>query len=116
MRAATAVMLGFMLGAAMPALAQGEAKDTGQKAVSEKQQRQQARFKDCTQQAQGRKGDDRKQFMSACLRVERVASADTSGGKRPAQANKMSSCSKEAAGKQLKGAERKQFMSACLSK
>lgn len=66
MRGATAALC-FVLGMVVPVLAQAEAKEAAQKTPSAKQQQQKARFKDCTQQAQGRKGDDRKQFMRACL-------------------------------------------------
>ena len=50
---------------AMPALAQDKKKES-----SEKQKAQQARMKDCNKQAADKKvkGDDRKKFMSACLK------------------------------------------------
>ena len=49
---------------AAPALAQDKAK----KEPSEKQKAQQERMKDCNKQAEGKKGDDRKKFMSGCLK------------------------------------------------
>jgi hypothetical protein len=72
------------------------------------QKKQQARMKDCNKQAGDKdmKGDERKAFMSACLK----------GGseKMSAQQNKMKDCNKQAGDKKLKGDERKSFMSACL--
>ena len=51
------------------ALAQ-EKKDTPKKAPTAAQKRQQERMKDCNRQASDKnmKGDDRKKFMSACLK------------------------------------------------
>lgn len=58
--------------AGAPAAKQRTAKPGGEKQAAgkpptEKQQKQQAKFRDCSQQAKGRKGDDRKQFMKQCL-------------------------------------------------
>jgi hypothetical protein len=74
------------------------------KEPSAAQKKQQDRMKDCNKQAEGKKGDERKAFMSTCLK----------GGseKMGAQQNKMKDCNKQAEGK--KGDERKKFMSACL--
>lgn len=67
---------------------------------------QQQRMKDCNARAEGKSGDARKQFMSACL-----------SGKEPAakmtQQEKMKACNAKAGA--MKGDERKQFMSSCLS-
>lgn len=68
---------------------------------------QQSRMGECNKQATGKKGDERKAFMSACL----------SGKPAPAAAKlspqqRMGECNKQATGK--KGDERKAFMSACL--
>lgn len=68
---------------------------------------QQSRMGECNQQATGKKGDERKAFMSACL----------SGKAMPAAAKltpqqRMGECNKQATGK--KGDERKAFMSSCL--
>jgi ribosomal protein L12E/L44/L45/RPP1/RPP2 len=106
----------FMLAAA-PAFGQDKAPDTGaKKTLTEKQQKQQARFKDCTERAQGRKGDDRKQFMRGCLKGEQVASAAGAGAQPRAQQGKMKGCSQDASQRSLKGDERKQFMKACLAR
>ncbi len=77
------------------------------KQPSEKQKAQQQRMKDCNAKAAGKTGDERKQFMSACLKGEEPA-------KLTAQQEKMRTCNKEASDKKLKGDERKKFMSSCL--
>ncbi|MEW9899886.1 PsiF family protein [Chitinivorax sp. PXF-14] len=65
--------------------------------------KQQSKMAMCNKDAEGKKGDERKAFMSNCLK-----------DKKKAQQEKMKSCNKDAAGK--KGDERKQFMSDCLKK
>jgi hypothetical protein len=68
---------------------------------------QQAKMKDCNAKAAGMKGDDRKAFMSKCLKgTDAPAPAATT------QQKKMKDCNAKAAGK--KGDERKKFMSECL--
>ena len=57
----------------------------------------------CNTEATGKKGDERKAFMSSCL---------SDGKKR--QQERMKMCNTDATGK--KGAERKAFMSTCLKK
>lgn len=57
----------------------------------------------CNTEATGKKGDERKAFMSSCL---------SDGKKR--QQEKMKVCNTDATGK--KGDERKAFMSECLKK
>lgn len=70
---------------------------------------QQERMKTCNQQAAGKKGADRKAFMSACLKGETpVAAAPTT------QQERMKACNQQAGDR--KGAERKAFMSQCLKK
>jgi hypothetical protein len=61
---------------------------------------QQQRMADCNKQAssKGLKGDERKGFMSSCLKDK--------------PQDRMAKCNKEATGK--KGDERKKFMSECL--
>ena len=66
---------------------------------------QQERMKTCNQKATGMKGDERKAFMSKCLKGEDDTKANP-------QQDKMKDCNKQAAGK--KGDERKKFMSECL--
>lgn len=71
---------------------------------------QQDRMKECNVKAEGMKGDERKAFMSKCLKGEDAAAAKA----KPAnpQQEKMKECNKKAEGK--KGEERKKFMSECL--
>lgn len=66
----------------------------------------QQRMVDCNKEATGKKGDERKTFMSQCMKSDKAAA----GG----QQNRMKECNKEATGK--KGDERKVFMSECLKK
>ena len=42
--------------------------DKPKKAPSEAQKKQQERMKDCNTKAEGKSGDDRKKFMSTCLK------------------------------------------------
>jgi hypothetical protein len=63
-------------------------------------------MKACNAKAEGKKGDERKAFMSACL-----SGKDTQVAKN-AQQEKMKACNAKAEGK--KGDERKAFMSECL--
>jgi hypothetical protein len=92
---------------AAPALAQDKKKEP-----SEKQKAQQERMKDCNEKAAKKdvKGDDRKKFMSACLK----GGPDKAADKPTAQQSKMKDCNKQAGDKNMKGEERKKFMSACL--
>jgi hypothetical protein len=70
------------------------------------QKKQQTRMKECNERAGDKKGDERKKFMSACLKGASEA--------QKAQQTRMSDCSKQAKDKNLKGDERKKFMSTCL--
>jgi hypothetical protein len=65
------------------------------------QKAQQERMASCNKEAEGKKGDERKAFMSECL-----------SGKKMSQQDKMKACNAQAEGK--KGDERKAFMSECL--
>jgi hypothetical protein len=67
---------------------------------------QQQRMGTCNTQATGKKGDDRKTFMSSCLKGDTVA--------KPTQQEKMKTCNADASAKTLKGDERKKYMSTCL--
>jgi hypothetical protein len=67
---------------------------------------QQQRMGACNTQATGKKGDERKAFMSSCLK------GDTPAKATPQQ--KMKTCNADASAKTLKGDERKKYMSACL--
>lgn len=99
---AAAVALTFATLAAGSALAADEKKPTPQ----------QERMKSCNKEAGDKtlKGDERKKFMSSCLKGETAAE----DSKVTPQQEKMKSCNKEAGDKALKGADRKKFMSSCL--
>lgn len=95
---------------------------------------QKEKMKDCNKEAKksALKGDERKAFMSTCLKKEhkqdtaneddsKVESKEKSKEKSasPAQLKqqeKMKSCNENAKSKSLKGDERKKFMSNCLKK
>jgi hypothetical protein len=79
------------------------------KEPSAAQKKQQERMKDCNEQAGAKKmeGDDRKKFMSACLKGGK-------GEKMSPQQARMKDCNKQASDKKMKGDERKTFMSGCL--
>ena len=62
---------------------------------------QQSKMTECNKEAAGKKGDERKAFMSSCLK-----------NKPMTQQEKMTACNKQATGK--KGDDRKSFMSECL--
>ena len=78
------------------------------KEPSAAQKKQQERMKDCNAKAQGKKGDERKKFMSECLKDSGPSAAQKK------QQDRMGACNKEAKSKGLKGDERKNFMSGCL--
>jgi hypothetical protein len=78
------------------------------KEPSAAQKKQQARMKECNVKAEGKKGDERKNFMSQCLKDPGPSKAQQK------QQDRMASCNKEAGSKGLKGDERKKFMSGCL--
>jgi hypothetical protein len=66
----------------------------------------QQRMKACDSKAGDKKGDERKAFMSECLK---------SGATMPmTQQDKMKKCNADASAKALKGDERQAFMSSCL--
>lgn len=64
---------------------------------------QQQRMTTCNKEAEGKKGDERKEFMKSCLSTK----------PKLTQQEKMKVCNKDAEGK--KGDERKAFMKTCLS-
>lgn len=70
---------------------------------------QQQRMTDCNKQATGKTGDDRKAFMSSCLKGQSAAPT------KMTQQEKMKACNADPQAKSLKGDARKQFMSTCLS-
>jgi len=84
------------------------------KTPSAAQAAQQKKMTTCNADAASKslKGDERKTFMSSCLKA-----GSTSDGKTlTPQQQKMKDCNATAASKSLKGDERKTFMSTCLKK
>ncbi|KQN63080.1 MULTISPECIES: PsiF family protein [unclassified Erwinia] len=73
---------------------------------------QQEKMTVCNKQAgeKALKGDDRKAFMSNCLKKDQKMEGMTP------QQMKMKTCNADATQKALKGDERKTFMSSCLKK
>lgn len=77
---------------------------------------QQERMRSCNKEAGDKalKGDERKHFMSECLKGE--AAAAPAKKEMTPQQQRMADCNKEAKEKNMAGAERKKFMSECLKK
>ncbi|MBI1423718.1 MAG: PsiF repeat-containing protein [Gammaproteobacteria bacterium] len=94
------ICLGFALSVSVPALAGP----------------QQEKMKGCNAEAkaQNLKGDERKAFMSKCLKKDYKLKSGAATDGRAKQQEKMKNCSAEAKTKGLKGDERKKFMSSCL--
>ena len=78
------------------------------KEPSAAQKKHQERMKDCNAGAAGKKGDERKKFMSECLKDPGPSAAQKK------QQDRMKDCNKQAADKKMKGDDRKKFMSGCL--
>jgi len=78
---------------------------------------QQQKMKDCNAQATDKKGDERKAFMSQCLKGGSAA-APTAVAAAPAkpvtQQQKMKNCNINANSQKLEGDTRKTYMSTCL--
>lgn len=72
---------------------------------------QQQRMVECNKEATGKSGEERKAFMSTCLKG---GSAAAPASAKTAQQEKMTSCNAEATTQGLAGDERKTFMSTCL--
>jgi hypothetical protein len=73
-------------------------------------------MKDCNLQASDKKGDERKAFMSTCLKAgTSTAAAPAAAPAKPmTQQEKMTACNADAGAKHLTGDARKTFMSTCL--
>lgn len=63
---------------------------------------QQTKMSECNKEAGDKKGDERKKFMSSCLKKDKPMT----------QQEKMKACNKDAGA--MKGDDRKKFMSECL--
>jgi len=79
----------------------------GSAADEKKTNPQRERMKACNAQAGDKKSDERKAFMSSCLKGNGEAMPMT-------QQEKMKKCNSDASAKSLKGDDRKAFMSECL--
>ena len=99
----------FILATSPLAMAQDK---SAKKEPSEKQKAQQERMKACNDKAgdKAMKGDERKKFMSSCLKGEEPGPS----AKQKGQQDKMTACNKQAGDKGMKGDDRKKFMSSCL--
>lgn len=107
----SAAVLGGM--AAIPAHSAPAAPDTKAQTAapaSKAKTAQQERMVACNQNAKGKTGDERKAFMSSCLKGETSAS----GKELTASQQRMKGCNADATAKALKGDQRKTFMSTCL--
>jgi psiF repeat-containing protein len=71
---------------------------------------QQQRMVDCNKEATSKTGDERKAFMSSCLKGETTATAPA----KQTQQEKMKTCNADASKQKLTGDARKTFMSTCL--
>jgi len=83
---------------------------------------QQQRMRDCNKEAEGMKGQERKDFMKQCLSGKQAANKAAREERREerqearqTQQERMKACNAEAGEKKLKGDARKKFMSECLS-
>ena len=83
------------------------------KEPSAAQKKQQERMASCNKQAgsKGMKGDERKAFMSDCLKADGKGASPA----QAAQQEKMKGCNAQASKKDMKGDERQAFMKKCLS-
>ncbi len=80
---------------------------------------QQEKMKGCNAEAKADalKGDERKAFMSKCLKKDytlKAAEAAPAVDAPVKQQDKMKNCNADAKSKSLKGDERKEFMKSCL--
>src|SRR6185436_21111508 len=93
----------LFLSLSVPGLALAQDK----KEASPAQKKQQERMKDCNDKAGDKKGDERKKFMSSCLKAQPEKAAAAKG---TPQQEKMKACNREAGDKKMKGEDRKKFM------
>lgn len=108
MKYLSAVALAFGLALSGAAFAQDK-QEGAKKAPSAAQKKQQERMRDCNERAGERKGRERQEFMSSCLKA-----APAKSGKMTEQQSRMAKCNREASAKGMKGDDRKTFMSSCL--
>ena len=82
-------------------------------AATAAQTAQQQKMTTCNAEAKGKTGDERKTFMSTCLKA---APAANDAKTLTPQQQKMKDCNADAKTKALTGDARKTFMSTCLKK
>ncbi|MCU1782801.1 PsiF family protein [Pseudomonas sp. 13B_2.1_Bac1] len=82
-------------------------------AATAAQTAQQQKMTTCNAEAKGKSGDERKTFMSTCLKA---APAANDAKTLTPQQQKMKDCNADAKTKALTGDARKTFMSTCLKK
>ena len=117
MRLATSTLVALMVSAAISASA--FAADT---APAKPLTPQQQKMKDCNAQAADKKGDERKAFMSQCLKGGSAAATPVAPAAAPpvapatpiTQQQKMKNCNVNATNQHLTGDPRKTYMSTCL--
>lgn len=88
--------------------------DAATPAVEKKLTPSQQRMADCNKEAKGKKGQERRDFMSQCLRAGKSAVAPAAAVSEAKKPQRMKDCNQRAGEKALKGPERKAFMSECL--
>ena len=71
---------------------------------------QRQKFAACAHEAQGLKGDERREFMSECLRKHPSASSDVAAD----SGRRLAPCNAEADRRKLLGDERRAFLGSCL--
>jgi hypothetical protein len=98
----------FLIAAVCFALTATGAYAQDKKEPTAAQKKQQERMKACNERAGDKKGDERKKFMSTCLKGDQPTQA------QKAQQDRMKACNKQASDKKLKGDDRQKFMSSCL--
>ena len=80
------------------------------KPMTEAQKKQQQLMTECNAKAGNKKGDERKIFMSTCLKQASAAQSEA----QKKQQDKMSACNRQASDRKLSGDARRSFMSSCL--
>jgi hypothetical protein len=95
------------------------AEEKKEPSAAQKAQQEKMTFCNAEAKTKALTGDERKQFMSNCLKKAPAAetpgaSPATAAPAKTSQQDKMTDCNAKAGSKALKGDERKAFMSECL--
>lgn len=111
MNLATSSLIALLVSAAMGSASAFAADPAPAKTLTPQQQR----MKDCNAQAGDKKGDERKAFMSQCLKGGSAAATPAAAPAKPlTQQQKMKNCNVNANNQHLTGDPRKTYMSTCL--